>query len=74
MDFNNSYEIENSIQKYRFLIQKGSDFINTDYVSIDELLNILRTDGMMVKRPIINTDTYILVGFNEVKWSKTILE
>jgi arsenate reductase len=45
-----------------------------DQASIDELLTILSTDGMMVKRPIIITDDYILVGFNEVKWSKTILE
>lgn len=39
VDFKNSCEIDNSIQKYKFLIQKGNDFIKTDYVNIDELLN-----------------------------------
>ncbi|MBB6715420.1 arsenate reductase family protein [Clostridium gasigenes] len=34
----------------------------------EELLEILSTDGMLVKRPIIVTDEVVLVGFKEEQW------
>ncbi|MBU3108614.1 arsenate reductase family protein [Clostridium gasigenes] len=34
----------------------------------EELLEILSTDGMLVKRPIIVTDEIVLVGFKEEQW------
>lgn len=33
-----------------------------------ELLDILSSNGMVVKRPIIVTDNLVLVGFNEKEW------
>ena len=37
-------------------------------VSEDEQLNLLATDGMLVKRPIIISDKAILTGFREKEW------
>lgn len=36
----------------------------------DEQLNILSTDGMLVKRPIIVADNFVLVGFREPEWKE----
>lgn len=42
--------------------------------TITELLTILSTDGMMVKRPILISDDFILVGFKEEEWKSTIFK
>ena len=34
----------------------------------DEMLNLLSTDGMLVKRPWIVGDDFVLVGFKEDEW------
>lgn len=36
----------------------------------DELLDILATNGMLVKRPIVVKDDKVLVGFKEEEWNK----
>lgn len=36
----------------------------------DEMLTLLATDGMLVKRPIIVSDDIILVGFRPQEWEK----
>ena len=33
-----------------------------------EQLELLAADGMLVKRPILVTDTAVLVGFHETEW------
>lgn len=38
----------------------------------EEQLDLLATDGMLVKRPIIVTDTFILVGFKESEWAEKL--
>lgn len=38
----------------------------------EEQLDLLATDGMLVKRPIIVTDTVILVGFKESEWAEKL--
>lgn len=40
----------------------------------DELLNILASDGMVVKRPILVAKDFVLVGFNEKDWSEKLLK
>ncbi|WP_297630671.1 Spx/MgsR family RNA polymerase-binding regulatory protein [uncultured Clostridium sp.] len=42
-------------------------------LSEDELLNILASDGMMVKRPIIVTEDKILIGFKEIEWKENLI-
>ncbi len=34
----------------------------------DEMLKLLATDGMLVKRPILVGDGFVLVGFKESEW------
>ena len=36
----------------------------------EEKIDILSTDGMLVKRPLIITDDLILVGFREKEWEQ----
>jgi len=37
-----------------------------------ELVEILSSDGMLVKRPIMITDDFVLVGFNEDDWREKL--
>ena len=37
-----------------------------------EMLELLSTDGMLVKRPLLIGDDFVLVGFKESEWSKNI--
>lgn len=34
----------------------------------EEMLRLLATDGMLVKRPLLVADNFILVGFKEADW------
>ena len=34
-----------------------------------EMLSLLATDGMLVKRPIVIDDDFVLVGFKETEWA-----
>lgn len=42
-------------------------------MSDEEKLELLASDGMLVKRPILVTDTAVLVGFKEDSWKAAIL-
>lgn len=37
-------------------------------MSEEEQLELLSTDGMLVKRPIVVTEEHVLVGFKEKEW------
>ena len=39
-------------------------------MSEQEQLELLSTDGMLVKRPLIIGDDFVLVGFKEAEWEK----
>lgn len=39
-------------------------------MSEDEMLQLLATDGMLVKRPLLIGDDFVLVGFKETEWKK----
>ena len=43
-------------------------------MSENEQLKLLASDGMLVKRPVIVTDTVILTGFKEAEWSAKLLK
>ena len=34
----------------------------------EEMLSLLATDGMLVKRPLVIGDGFVLVGFKEAEW------
>lgn len=40
----------------------------------DEQLTLLATDGMLVKRPLLITETAVLTGFKEQDWEAAVCE
>ena len=42
-------------------------------MSEDEQFKLLATDGMLVKRPILVEDNFVLVGFKENDWKEKLL-
>ena len=38
----------------------------------EEMLSLLSTDGMLVKRPIVIGEDFVLVGFKEAEWAEKI--
>ena len=42
------------------------------HMSEDEQLTLLSTDGMLVKRPIIIGDDFVLTGFKEKEWCEKL--
>ena len=45
-----------------------------DTMSEDEKLEILSQHGMLIKRPIVVSDSFILVGFREKEWNELLCE
>ena len=38
----------------------------------EEQLALLATDGMLVKRPILVGDDFVLVGFRQAEWEESV--
>lgn len=43
-----------------------------DSLSEDELLEILASNGMMHKRPVLVGDDFVLTGFKQVEWEDAL--
>ena len=57
------------------LLYKSLDLKNKlPEMTEDEMLEILTTDGMLVKRPLLISDDFVLVGFKETEWENTIFK
>lgn len=41
-------------------------------MSEEEMLSLLATDGMLVKRPLLVGDDYVLIGFKADKWQEVL--
>ena len=41
-------------------------------MSEEEQFELLASDGMIVKRPILVGDDFVLIGFKEVEWKETL--
>ena len=55
------------------LLYKSLDLKNKlPTMSDDEMLKLLATDGMLVKRPLLIGDSFVLVGFKEAEWSAVL--
>ena len=39
----------------------------------EEMLSLLSTDGMLVKRPLLVCDDFVLVGFRESEWTEKLI-
>ena len=42
-------------------------------MSNDEMLALLSSEGMLVKRPLLVTDEFVLLGFKEEEWAAKLL-
>lgn len=42
-------------------------------MSEDEMLELLSTDGMLVKRPLLIGEGFVLIGFKESQWAEKLL-
>lgn len=56
-------------KKYRELNLKDVVKVESD----DKLLDILASDGMLIKRPIFDAGEAVLIGFKEADWTKVLL-
>ena len=55
------------------LLYKSLDLKNKlPTMTEDEMLKLLATDGMLVKRPILIGEDLVLVGFKEADWAQKI--
>lgn len=55
------------------LLYKSLDLKNKlPNMTDSEMLSIMSTDGMLVKRPILVGDDFVLVGFKEEQWRNLI--
>ena len=55
------------------LLYKSLDLKNKlSTMTEDEMLMLLSTDGMLVKRPILIGADFVLVGFKETEWKEKI--
>ena len=42
-------------------------------MSEEEQLQLLATDGMLVKRPLVVGDDFVLTGFKEAEWKERMI-
>lgn len=53
------------------LLYKSLDLKNKlPEMTENEMLKLLATDGMLVKRPLLIGDDFVLVGFREIEWNE----
>ncbi len=55
------------------LIYKSLDLKNKlSSMTEDEMLSLLATDGMLVKRPLLIGDNFVIIGFKESEWTEKL--
>ncbi len=55
------------------LLYKSLDLKNKlPSMSKDEMLKLLASDGMLVKRPLLIGDNFVFVGFKDAEWSAAL--
>ena len=55
------------------LLYKSMDLKNKlQDMTEDEMLQLLSTDGMLVKRPILVGNDFVLIGFKESEWNEKL--
>jgi len=38
-----------------------------------DMLELLSTDGMLIKRPLLIGENFVLIGFKEAEWKENII-
>lgn len=54
------------------LIGSQDEKLKLPAMSEDEMLKLLAADGMLVKRPLLVGDDFVLVGFKETEWAERL--
>ena len=55
------------------LLYKSLDLKNKLHtMTEDEMLGLLSSDGMLVKRPLLIGEDFVLIGFNDDEWNATL--
>ena len=55
------------------LLYKSMDLKNKlPAMTEDAMLDLLASDGMLVKRPLLIADGFVLVGFKEAEWRESV--
>ena len=55
------------------LLYKSMELKNRlPHMSEDEMITLLASDGMLVKRPIIVGDDFVITGFKEDQWENAV--
>ena len=73
------YHALSSLPLKRFFNTSGIPYREMDLskkllsMSEDEQFALLATDGMLVKRPLLIGDTFVLTGFREAEWQEKLL-
>lgn len=56
------------------LLYKSMDLKNKlSEMSEEEMISLLASDGMLVKRPLLVSDEFVLIGFKEKEWAEKLL-
>ena len=55
------------------LIAKQQNKFHVSVAEVDEQYALLATDGMLVKRPLLVGDGFVLTGFKEDEWKEKLL-
>lgn len=78
-------ELKEWIEKFNFPLEKLYNTSGMKYrelnlkekrknMSVEEQIELLCSDGMLLKRPILITENTMLTGFKELEWNKVIKE
>ena len=54
--------------KFLYILFYLAQQVKLKDMSEDEQLKLLATDGMLVKRPLVIGDDFVLTGFREKEW------
>lgn len=76
-ELNNWYEISGQPLK-KFFNTSGMLYRSMELkdklasMSDEEILQLLATDGMLVKRPLLVGNDFVLIGFKEAQWAEIL--
>lgn len=69
-----SIKLDAAIFDNKGLLYQSLDLKNKlPEMSYDEMLKLLATDGMLVKRPLLIGDDFVLIGFKEAEWEENLI-
>ena len=66
-------EIHNVEFEERAIKEENPTYEELKEMTEDDQLKLLATDGMLVKRPLVIGDNFVLTGFKEKEWEEKLL-